>query len=157
MKKGQCAHFRSPAHYETCAVHISYLHASGLDNTIDPHRDAYNPLDLIAASQVFTADRLPCFSQMGRSQQPVKPCPKYREPTEEEIALHNDIEHARQAVHAAKLEKMQEAVKGWTGDVGEFDCPCCLTGTVTVIRGAHNGGKMLFRCSTDGCFSHMEQ
>lgn len=101
--------------------------------------------------------RLPCFAHRPTS----RPCDRYEEPTDEEIAadrarIDARMEELRREGELLRplLDRIRRDHKGRSGS-GVDDCPCCRGGKVSWSIAGYNG-HIHMRCSTTGCVAFME-
>lgn len=146
MRKGTCKHFNSEYHNECCAAGVRYE-----DVTTEPNRLEGKGLRL-PCHQICTfkaPSQIAEFEKRGQ-------CPKYEEPTAQEIAKDRaelDAVIARMEKTCVVIGKVKKLHKGkdWKGvEV----CPVC-GGNLHMTHAALNG-HVWGKCETEGCVAWME-
>lgn len=139
IERGKCKHFNGVQN-KTCRAGVDYRELTG--GTM----------------------RLPCLGNRPDT----RPCEKYEEPTDEEIAADRAQIDARMEELRREGELLRPLIAriredhGWGGKKtrhlsgsGVDDCPCCQGGKVRWSIAGYNG-HIHMRCSTPGCVAFMQ-
>ena len=132
IERGKCRHFNGVSN-KTCRSGVDYREITG--GTM----------------------RLPCFADRPAP----RPCDRYEEPTDEEIAadrarIDARMEEMRREGILLKplLERIRRDHKKRSGS-GVDDCPCCEGGKLSWSIAGYNG-HIHMRCTTRGCVAFMQ-
>lgn len=126
-----CIHYRASMDNTTCEAGVNY--------------------------EDFKGGRWPCFLKpIGNNSLPVLQCGKFRPPTPEEIALHEQWIHGRFEKIAVAQQAIAPFRKTHRGKgFQQIECPVCKTGKLQFSIAGSNG-HCYAGCTTDGCVSWME-
>lgn len=155
LRKGECKHYAG-LRAGTCEAGVCY-------RDVTPEPDAPGIIY-----------RLPCIQEHGpglaklaeSSKDKKGTCPKYEEPTPEEIKAAEKADEEMMAAAVARAEKIAPAIAELRREAGpkgqrrslvkDFDpCPACGTGKLRLSIAGYNG-HIHGRCTTAGCISFMQ-
>jgi hypothetical protein len=146
MQPGMCKHFNGTWHNKTCRAGVAYA-----DVTPEPERKTGIALRVPCRQKCewTNPSQLAEFNKRGT-------CPKYEEPTAEDLAENNRRREAamqRMRLTFPLIEKVKQEHRGQSWQ-GVEQCPAC--GGKLHLSHAATNGHVWGRCETEGCTSWME-
>lgn len=147
MKQGTCKHFNGAFHNPTCEAGVCYA-------DVTPDWDSRTgrllrlPCRQVPCS-TYTPEQAAQFARRGT-------CPKYAEPSDEEIAAYEAegeamVERMKLTFGVTAKVKREHAGREWKG---AEPCPVC-GGVLHMTHSAFNG-HVWGKCETPDCVSWME-